>query len=277
MTQKSPTSESIKAKLTNLAQTLDRDFFGLSLEFAIERLVARLQTDTKLAKHVIFKGGFVMLKCYGSNRTTIDLDTSVHGIAIEEAVELSKKAIEAPSQDGLWMGAIEIEDMDHQTEYHGKRLTLRFNIGVPHSKISALPKIILDIGVADVITPAPQQATIAPLIQGEPISWMVYPLETIAAEKLHALVSHGAFNSRVKDVYDLTVLIPRCTDKALLKNAIERTFKHRSTEIPESFADFWKSLDKTNFKRSFAKIETSSGEVPSFEELSKKLEFLLKD
>lgn len=88
MTQKSPTSESIKAKLTSLALKLDRDFFGLSLEFAIERLVARLQADTKLAKHVIFKGGFVMLKCYGSNRTTIDLDTSVQGIAIEEAVVL---------------------------------------------------------------------------------------------------------------------------------------------------------------------------------------------
>ena len=27
------------------------------------------------------------------------------------------------------MEAIEVENMDHQTEYHGKRLSIRFNIG----------------------------------------------------------------------------------------------------------------------------------------------------
>ncbi len=277
MTQASPTPESIKSKLTLLSLKLDRDYFGLSLEFAIERLITRLQKEPKLVKHIIYKGGFVMLKCYGSNRTTVDLDTSVHGISIEEAVELSKKAIEAPSQDGLWMGGIEVESMDHQTEYHGKRLTIRFNIGLPHTKTSILPKIILDIGVADAITPAPQLASITPLIQGEPISWSVYPLETIAAEKLHALVSHGDFNSRVKDVYDLTLLLPRCTDKALLIKAIERTFMHRSTKRPENFAIFWKNLDKSNFKRSHAKLEISTGVVPSFAELSDKLITLFKD
>jgi hypothetical protein len=80
--KKSTSSASIKQKLVFLSQEMDRDFNGLALEFAIERLVVRLQSSPKLSKHLIFKGGFVMLKTYGSNRSTIDLDTSLQNLLI---------------------------------------------------------------------------------------------------------------------------------------------------------------------------------------------------
>jgi hypothetical protein len=269
-------SASIRAKLTNLAGKLDRDFNGLALEFAIERLIARLQSDPKLAKALIFKGGFVMLKSYGSNRTTVDLDTSIHALSLEEAEKSARSVIEREYSDGVWMGAIEAQAMDHQTEYAGLRLTIRFSIGVPKVDSKRLGKLVLDIGVADAITPGPTTAQFQPILGGESISWKVYPAETIVAEKLHALISHGSINSRFKDIFDLAILLPKCDDVTLLNKAIDRTFTHRSTERPISIQKYWQNLDKSALKRAVGAVFVNSGSVPDFEDLDKQLTDLLK-
>ncbi len=255
-----------------MSQQMDRDFNGLALEFAIERLVVRLQSSPKLSRHLIFKGGFVMLKTYGSNRSTIDLDTSLQNLSIEEAEDLARQIIPTDHQDGLWMGQIESQNLDHQTEYAGLRLIIRFSFGEPAVDFNRLGKIILDIGVADSLTPGPVEADLPQLLSKDLISWRVYSVETIVAEKLHALVSLGSQNSRVKDIYDLNLLIPMCIDLKTLKNAIGNTFKHRRTEIPASFSDFWKKLNKSTLKRSMGAVNLASGELPTFEVLSSKLQ-----
>ena len=267
---------SVKNKLVSLATSMDRDFNGLALEFAIERLVVRLQRNAQLTKHLIFKGGFVMLKAYGSNRATVDLDTSIQSISVEEAEELARAVIQEDCEDGLWMGAIETEKLEHQTKYAGLRLTIRFSFGKPKVDVKRLGKVILDIGVADVITPAPTISKIHPVLGGEPIAWQVYPLETIAAEKLHALINHGSLNSRFKDIYDLTIILPRC-DRSVLGRGIKRTFSHRSTPIPASFFEHWQKLDKSVLKRSSGAVFAASGTIPSFAELDRTLSRLLKD
>ncbi len=263
--------ESVRAKLVRLANHLDREFNALALEFAIERLVVRLQSDSKLATHLIFKGGFVMLKAYGSSRTTVDLDTSIHSLSLEEAEKRARDVIEGDFADGLWMGGIESQTLDHQTEYAGLRLIIRFSIGKPKIEVKRLGRLILDIGVADAITPGPKDAQIQPMLGGEPIGWRVYPVETIVAEKIHALVSHGSLNSRLKDIYDLTILLPRCENVTLLKKAIDKTFKHRSTDRPTSFVEFWKTLDKSVLKRATGAVVLSSGSNPDFEALDSDL------
>ena len=57
------------------------------------------------------------------------------------------------------------------------------------------------------------------VLSGEELNWSVYPIETIIAEKLHALVSHGDQNSRSKDVHDLAVFLPKA-DAKVLKEAV---------------------------------------------------------
>ncbi len=274
--KKSPSSASIKQKLVSLSQKMDRDFNGLALEFAIERLVVRLQSSPKLSKHLIFKGGFVMLKTYGSNRSTIDLDTSLQNLSIEDAESLARQTILKDHQDGLWMGHIESQVLDHQTEYAGLRLIIRFSFGEPKIDYNRLGKIILDIGVADTLTPGPVEADLTQLLSIDLISWRVYSVETIVAEKLHALVSLGSQNSRVKDIYDLGLLIPMCKDLKLLKEAIQKTFKHRKTEVPTSFSKFWVQLNKSTLKRSMGAVSFASGELPTFESLSSELQKCLE-
>jgi predicted nucleotidyltransferase component of viral defense system len=44
-----------------------------------------------------------------------------------------------------------------------------------------------------------------------PVSWHVYPLEQIFAEKLETFVKRGAKNSRGKDVYDMVSIVVAST------------------------------------------------------------------
>lgn len=71
----------------------------------------------------------------------------------------------------------------------------------------------------------------------EPGLYLIYPLETHIAEKLHAYtLSRVRMNSRVKDLPDLALLASaRSIDGAELRAAIHRTFDHRATHpVPAS-------------------------------------------
>lgn len=60
-----------------------------------------------------------------------------------------------------------------------------------------------------------------------------YPVYTVVAEKLHAIVLLGMTNSRPKDYLDLSVLLKReVLDPATLAAAIAATFTRRGTALP---------------------------------------------
>ena len=62
----------------------------------------------------------------------------------------------------------------------------------------------------------------------------MYPPEVMIAEKLHALVSLGMTNSRMKDFYDLWVLANHFEfDGINIYRAIKATFSGRGSDIPE--------------------------------------------
>jgi hypothetical protein len=61
---------------------------------------------------------------------------------------------------------------------------------------------------------------------------------------------HGKINSRFKDVYDLTHLLPKCKKISVLHQAIDKIFDSRETPLPSSFFEFWEALDKDSLRRS---------------------------
>jgi Nucleotidyl transferase AbiEii toxin, Type IV TA system len=65
------------------------------------------------------------------------------------------------------------------------------------------------------------------------VSVRAYPKATVVAEKLHAVTVLGMTNSRMKDFFDLWVLLhDTTTDDAELRRAIEATFVRRQTAMP---------------------------------------------
>lgn len=91
----------------------------------------------------------------------------------------------------------------------------------------------VDIGFGDAVTPRPRRVTLPTLLDLPAPALRAYPRETVVAEKLHAVVTLGAGNTRLKDFHDLWALARGFAfEGPMLSRAIGATFRRRHTELP---------------------------------------------
>ncbi|MEQ1664936.1 MAG: nucleotidyl transferase AbiEii/AbiGii toxin family protein [Bdellovibrionales bacterium] len=263
--------ESIRVRLKSLTSKLKVKYSDIETIFLIERLVARLISDKSLAQHLVFKGGFVGLKIYESPRYTVDLDALLVKSNIESTLKLVKQKAESNLNDEVWFRFESQVDLATQGEYGGIRHVYRAGVGEVLKNLKKAQIVHFDLGIGDPIIPGPQkQLTPSLLCENGEISWSVYPIETICAEKLHALISHGDQNSRSKDVHDLAIFLPKAEDEVLTE-AIKKCFEFRKTDLPPSLLIALKELDTTRLKRGWANAVASIQEPSSFKEIFKTL------
>lgn len=236
-------SKYLTRELKNLADTSEYNINQLRVQVALERILARVVANHMLTEKLIFKGGLVLARVYGSRRYTRDIDALGKDVDVSWLKDEVVKTLEKDIDDGFWFGDIQIKDLEHQEKY----FDMAFQIGEPKlSKIHKLPRIHFDIGFGDSVGEVIPFHTLVPLINiGEPISWKVYPSEFIYSEKLETLVSRGSENSRAKDYHDLCLLASE-VEMDKLVDAIKVTFRNRLTEVPASFVKFLGSLDFNN-------------------------------
>lgn len=269
-------STSIRQKIIDMSKKIGVNPRDLETVFLIERLVARLIANKKLSDRLVFKGGFVGLKVYESPRYTIDLDALLVKSNIEETLELVQEQALVDLNDGVWFRFDGQTDLATQGEYGGIRHTYRAGIGEVLKNIKKAQIINFDLGIGDPITPGPQPKKTLSLFSGsEDISWSVYPIETICAEKLHALISHGDENSRSKDVHDLAIFLPKADPKTL-KKAIKNCFEFRETDLLKSFAEGVRKLNTSRLESGWDSVVSSipnvGGFAEAFEALCEQLE-----
>lgn len=269
--------ESIRQKLKSLSSKSGVRYYNVETVFLIERLVARLLTDKELSRRLVFKGGFVGLKVYNSPRYTVDLDALLTKANIEETLKMAKDKAETDIDDGVWFRFEDQIDLDTQGEYGGIRQVYRAGLGEVLKNLKKAQIVHFDLGIGDPITPGPQDIETQSMLQnGEEFSWSVYPIETICAEKLHALISHGNENSRSKDVHDLAIFLKKADPKTLHK-AIKRSFDYRETEIPSSLSSALKQLDTTTLERGWENAVASVKNAPSFKKAFETMIKLIAD
>lgn len=198
-------ARSILKRLSNLALKLNVSFLNISTEFLLERLVVRLLKNNELSDQLVFKGGYVALRVYNSPRFTVDLDALLKRGNMETMIKNAISSAEAHLNDAVWFRFEKIIDLKTQGEYGGRRLVFRSGIGPILKDIRRAQLIQLDIGTGDPITPGPVNNELPELLGPGRLSWQVYPIETSAAEKLHALITRGSENSRAKDIFDLSL------------------------------------------------------------------------
>ena len=241
------------------------DVNQLRVVVALERAVARLEHEPKLQGHLVFKGGFVLFKTIRSPRFTRDLDAVVLDMDQKKVAQLAASALELNLNDELWFLDVRSEEIPDQGEYGGLRLNCAFQIGTEPpapSKIKKLSRIHIDIGFGDEVPRSARTTEIPmrPLAQQlEPVSWHIYPMEFIFAEKLQTLFERGALNSRAKDVYDLVEIFPLCSDTAHLKQAVLSVFLNRKTSVPAAFAKELGLINPSVLKGAWPSITKSIG------------------
>lgn len=196
--------------------------------FLFERVLERLANST-YKDNFILKGGLLISSMIGvSERTTMDMDTTVRGIQMEEdeIVKAVKEIISVDVDDGINFEYESIEPIREDDAYNNFRVHLRAKYG----KIDSPMKI--DVTTGDVITPAAIQYDFPMLFEDKSVPVMAYTLETILAEKYETILRRNVGTSRARDYYDLHTLFRSRKDEIrpdVLKAAVLHTAKKRDS------------------------------------------------
>lgn len=237
---KKPNQKSINDKINNLAKKLNiKDTNKFTILVTLERVVARLLTRDYLRENLIFSGGFVMFKTFESNRFTLDLDAIIGKVAIRDLTTEIEAALRSDIGDGFVFWGLRDEKLDMKSGYTGVRYSFHYKTGdLPDDmdKPNFYPRVHLDIviGINREIPPKKSEFQ-SEIDLYEPLSWSIYPPEYIIADKLHATFSRAGASTRAKDIYDLSILLPKIEDVPELMKAVEYIFNVLDTDIPSSF------------------------------------------
>ena len=222
--------KSIRTKLLNVAKKEDVFYQTILTRYFQERLLFRM-SQTRYRNNFYLKGGALMYAYERfAARPTLDIDFLGKNISNEGAtiVAAFKEICSVPyDEDGI------IFDIDHITsqnitefkDYHGIRLS------IPVKMDTIAQVLTMDIGFGDVVTPSPIDLDYPILLEHLPsVNIMAYSLETVIAEKMHAIIDLADQSSRMKDYYDLyNILTKEEYDGDTLQEAIENTFENRHT------------------------------------------------
>ena len=153
----------------------------------------------------------------------------------------------AVQPDGLQLlpESVRAEAIRDQAAYPGIRVKL-----TAHLTNARIP-VQVDIGFGDAVTPDPENVNFPTLLEFPSPRLRAYPIYTVVAEKIEAMVSLGSANSRMKDFFDLWFMSQNFDfDGSVLAQAIEKTFERRKTELTTElpFTEEFVSLKSTQWK-----------------------------
>jgi predicted nucleotidyltransferase component of viral defense system len=225
--------QALKNRLKTIAKEKEVPFNACWKQLLLERFLTRLARSSHVNKF-IFKGGFLLSYMMKIGRETVDLDFLLTRMnaEVKGLQEVFEEIVSIPSEDGFTFSfeGVEILSQPHM-EYSGYRTTLKVSFAKMKDKIH------VDVGIGDVVEPQHKEIKLfeyrgKPFFE-ESISLLVYPIETIFAEKLETILSKGSRNSRMKDFHDLLLLLH---DKSLqsspkLHENVQKTFEHRGTTL----------------------------------------------
>lgn len=257
-------------KLQDLARSQRIDMQSLVRLYAQQRLLYRISVSD-VGGEFCLKGGLMLAAYNGGElfRSTDDIDLNGFGMGGIEEIE---RAIRT---------AIDAEVPDDGVVFDVSSLTVKKDRGegiIPGGKVqlvahvhTARIQLAIDVGFGNVITPFAEEVEIPTLLSDFLPSPRIsaYPLETIVAEKLHAMAQHGLANTRLKDYYDIWRIQGAYEfDGALLSQAISATFEQQNrplkADLPalsDIFAIRAEKDWKAFLKKTVFKDEITLGEV----------------
>lgn len=220
--------KSVKTKLLNLMNSSGYKYMYLLARYFNERLLYRVSVSP-YRENFLLKGGSLLYAFNGlGTRPTIDIDFMAQRIS-RDREHLEKVFREILSieclEDGVTfdVNGLRSEPITVEKEYPGTRFFVTAKMDTIVYPMS------MDVGFGDVVIPGPVTVDFPLLLQDVPsINIQAYSLETIVAEKFHAMVERDVNNSRMKDFFDCyQILTTKELDDEMLYEAIKATFDNR--------------------------------------------------
>lgn len=223
------TPEQIKGRVKSVAKQNNADARTLMRIYMMERFLERL-AQSEYRDNFIIKGGILVTAMIGvAHRSTMDIDTSMKNLNLsaEDALRVVNQVKDIDLDDGVSFEVKDVSNIMDEMEYPGIRVTMNANVG------RLITPLKIDISTGDVITPRAIEFNYDLLLENRSISLWSYNLETILAEKLQTVLARGILNTRMRDFYDIRMLLDTYEDKvnkAVLKDAFAATCKKRGTD-----------------------------------------------
>lgn len=237
------TPEQIKGRVKSVAKQNNADARTLMRIYMMERFLERL-AQSEYRDNFIIKGGILVTAMIGvAHRSTMDIDTSMKNLNLsaEDALRVVNQVKDIDLDDGVSFDVKDVSNIMDEMEYPGIRVTMNANVG------KLITPLKIDISTGDVITPRAIEFNYDLLLEDRSISLWSYNLETILAEKLQTVLARGILNTRMRDFYDIRMLLDTYEDKvnkAVLKDAFAATCKKRGTDhLQEQAEDIIKIID----------------------------------
>lgn len=223
------TPEQIKGRIKSVAKQNNADARTLMRIYMMERFLERL-AQSEYRDNFIIKGGILVTAMIGvAHRSTMDIDTSMKNLNLsaKDALRVVNRVKDIDLDDGVSFDVKDVSNIMDEMEYPGIRVTMNANVG------RLITPLKIDISTGDVITPRAIEFNYDLLLEDRSISLWSYNLETILAEKLQTVLARGILNTRMRDFYDIRMLLDTYEDKvnkAVLKDAFAATCKKRGTD-----------------------------------------------
>ena len=223
---------SIRARLKNRSDAAKQDFNLTLTHYGLERLLYRLSVSRPAPKFLL-KGALLFRLWYDvPHRPTRDADLLGFGPDdVESVAAVFRDVCVIDVDDGIEFeaGSVKTAEIRKEAGYGGVRVELRATLD------GAQLSLQVDVGFGDVVTPAPDTVDYPVLLDDLPTPTLrAYSKYTVVAEKFQALCALGMANSRMKDYFDLWMLLGNGElDDAELVRAIQATFTRRRTALPE--------------------------------------------
>lgn len=216
------------------------------IRYATERFLLRLQ-KSPYRENFVIKGGFLLGSLFDiNNRTTKDLDTLLKEIAADKknVTAILEDICQIDLNDQVQFELLNLLDTQQERAYDGFQAKLVMSF----LEESSMIHFDLDIGIGDAITPHTRFVAIPLLFNEEKgvpdtIQLQAYPLETILAEKVETILDLGIKNTRMKDFYDVYLILntPNRSSLINLYRAFKNTweFRHKNSVIDEELFEDW--------------------------------------
>lgn len=221
--------KSVRTRLVNLMNETGYKYMYLLARYFNERLLYRVSVS-QYKDNFLLKGGSLLYALDGLEaRPTVDIDFMADRISRDRdnMTEIFRKIIAIGcDEDGVYFDteSIRPEPITVDKKYPG----LRFYVTAHMDTI--VHNMSVDIGFGDVVSPCPMTIDFPLLLPNIPsVNLQAYSLETVVAEKFHAMIDRDETNSRIKDFFDCYMLLTQrnISDETLFE-AIRATFDNRA-------------------------------------------------
>ncbi|HHX37944.1 MAG TPA: nucleotidyl transferase AbiEii/AbiGii toxin family protein [Clostridiaceae bacterium] len=222
------TLRQVKDLINNMARENHINPQILSRNYMLERLLERISLSEYKDKFIL-KGGMLIADLVGVDmRATVDMDTTIkyYPVSNDSIEKAFDSILSVELDDNVDIQIKSVKDIRSEGGYAG------FRVSLDALMETAIVPIKVDITTGDEITPKEVEYSYDLMLENRSIEILSYNIESVLAEKLETIISRGAANTRMRDFYDVYILLKvkgQNIEEKTLAKAIAATAKQRGS------------------------------------------------